>query len=177
MNRVVFYGSAVLVGALLGSVSTCAYVRRDRAAVPSSVARDSALVAATRSTVAAARIDTQYVHDTVEVTRTRTAYREIAAQPITITVRDTLIRIDTVEAVRAIVAHADSAIRACSIALVTCDQRVAAARVVMHDSLHLVRVDLADAATRRAKRAFHQGIVLGAGAVVAAGVAARVITR
>lgn len=66
--------------------------------------------------VLTARVDTVYRADTVRLTRWRTQYD---------TLRTTLNVHDTVEVLR-FVAVADSTITACSVALVTCEQRVAA---------------------------------------------------
>lgn len=62
-----------------------------------------------------ARVDTAYTRDTVTLTRWRTTYTGI---------RDTLRLTDTV-AVKRFVLTADSTIHACSVALETCEHRVA----------------------------------------------------
>lgn len=120
----------VIVGYTCGSERADARLYR--------VERDSAKAREARALATARKVDSIYVRDTVTLTRWRERL---------VTLRDSLTITDTVEVIRYIAA-ADSTIAACTLALSTCERRVAARDSVIVALRERVRIETANRPSR-----------------------------
>lgn len=128
MNRLIPW---LALAAVLG-IGYCRDVQHAGRQAALRIELDSARAREGRAVAQSRRLDTVYVRDTLRFTRWRDSL---------VVLRESLTVTDTLEVIR-YVAAADSTIRACSLALQTCEQRVAAEREVsqaLRDQIAIVK--------------------------------------